>query len=244
MELSPQVANLIIGFVVPFILTLLSVAPKLRKGRASEGGIIAKSATKLLSALSNGAKEDKQDESTELIALVKSAQAQMVSAVEMTTKVAELRYLQFEQEMKARQDEIKVLKLEIAALQQFRDKDRLQVETLQRKVSELEDRLLKAKKELDLTIVERDNATTRADAADERANAAERKYNELKEQFRQLQSELDELRQTVNILQSVTVPRAEVQAIAKEMEVVKKQTTGNLPPLNTVLLESKDGDAA
>ncbi len=245
MEFSPQITNLLVTFVIPAVLSLFLARTKTKKN-------VGQSVINMLShAIKSATPEpepepDKTEPTNALLELVRSSNEQMMAAVGLANGVINDRLVELETKLRDGRETIKSLQQDVTTLQSFRDKDRLLIDALQRKVNELETSLSGAKKELEIAIHERDAANLRADNADTERKATEQKYNALRQEFRAMQSELTDVKTALALLQAVTVPRAEVDKLTRDVSEVKRATTGNLPPFESVLppgTEKKDNAA-
>lgn len=124
------------------------------------------------------------------------------------------------------------------------DRTLYQLDQTKRQLLDIEDRLRKAEKALKVeeelnAKLSKENDTLRGENGELR-----QENHALKIEITDLKSQMAELQARLTVLEETAAAKSDVASLQEDMVIVKKQTTGQLPPLETVLLESKKDNAA
>lgn len=258
MELNGQLLSAVSTLIISLLASLMLSRSTTK---AAKSQTIGKALEKLATIAMDKAKEDQPPPSSDELPPGFAMMLQMVEkTVANNMQVAQQSIDLLEEKAAFRQEQIEVMKGDYESLlaQQrhletvlakvnadvktyagFRDSDRLEIDKLNRQMSDLVTKLNEANRLLQTTTeelrverqrvtfeqrrnsilqTERDDAVRESEESNQQRRAIENDYRLLQAELREVRAELKEVRQQLEILQSVTVPRSQVDRIEQDLK--------------------------
>jgi chromosome segregation ATPase len=161
-------------------------------------------------------------------ALVKDAQEQLKTAYQVVidTMRGEITLLK---------DDYLAAMEKVRYLEGSNDRTLYQLDETKRKLTDIEDRLRKAEKALQVEEALNAKLSKENDGLREENGELRQENHALKLEITELKSQMAEMQARLTILEQTSAAAVDVATLKEEINVVKKQTTGQLPPLESVL---------
>ncbi len=161
-------------------------------------------------------------------ALVKDAQEQLKVAYQVVidTMRGEITLLK---------DDYLAAMEKVRYLEGSNDRTLYQLDQTKRQLSDIEDRLRKAEKALQVEEALNTKLSKENDGLREENGELRQENHALKLEITELKSQMAEMQARLTVLEQTSAAAVDVATLKEEISVVRKQTTGNLPPLESVL---------